>query len=165
MKRAVYLFVFVFVLTSLIFAQGPRGKKFGFGINLGEPLGLTAKFWVSGQNAITGYIGGSYFGNPRIGADYTWHFDAFNSDVVKLYAGPGVHIGLGSGHTVIYEYNRDRFYYRTSGIGLAVRGIFGVDIIPRRTPLEFYLEMGPLIGLTPSFGSVFEGAVGFRFYP
>jgi len=164
-KKIIFSLMFVFICLNFIHAQGPKGKRLGFGINIGEPLGLTVKIWTNNQNAFTGYVGGSYFGSPRIGVDYVWHFNAFNSNIVELYAGPGVHLGLSEGHTIIYQYNKDKFYYRTSGVGFAVRGIIGANFIPKNTPLEFYLEFGPLIGISPDFGSVFEGAVGFRFYP
>ncbi|MFA3783488.1 hypothetical protein ABRY23_10540 [Melioribacteraceae bacterium 4301-Me] len=165
MKKISCLFLLLFILQNVIDAQVPKEKKFGFGVNIGEPLGLTVKFWTNNQNAFAAYIGGSYFGNPRLGIDYLWHFNAFNSNLVKLYAGPGVHFGLNEGHTIIYQYKQDKFYYRASGVGLAVRGIVGINFIPQNTPLEFYLELGPLLGLAPNFGSIFEGAIGFRFYP
>ena len=42
--------------------------------------------------------------------------------------------------------------------------MFGLNIIPKRTPLEFFLEVGPLIGLYP-FGVAVDIAAGVRFYP
>jgi hypothetical protein len=43
--------------------------------------------------------------------------------------------------------------------------MFGLNVIPRRTPLEFFLEVGPLIGITPAFGVAVDWAIGVRFYP
>ncbi|MBI1939382.1 MAG: hypothetical protein HYS25_14830 [Ignavibacteriales bacterium] len=165
MKKIFFAFMLMILSINMINAQGPNGKNFGFGINIGDPLGLTGKFWLGRENAITVYVGGSYFGNPRIGADYVWHFNAFNSNIAELYAGPGLHIGFGKGKAYIFEVNKNKFYYRSSGAGFAVRGIFGLNVTPRNTPLEIYVEMGPLIGISPDFGSAFEAAIGFRFYP
>lgn len=157
----------LFAATVSLSAQGPRNRDFGFGIILGEPTGGTVKFWLNRENAITASLGASYFGSPRIGADYLWHFDAFSSSIVKLYAGPGVAIGFGEGKGFWYkEKGKDRFFVRESGeTGFAFRGIFGVNIVPNNTPLEIFFELGPLVGFTPDFGSAFDAAVGVRFYP
>ncbi len=152
--------------TVSLSAQGPQNRDFGFGIVLGEPSGGTVKFWLNKQNAIAASIGASYFGSPRLGGDYLWHFNAFNSPVVTMYAGPGVALGFGRGKGFWYKEGKDRFFVREgSDVGFAIRGIFGVNIIPRNTPLEIFLELGPLVGVTPDFGSAFDAAIGVRFYP
>lgn len=164
-RTAIVLSMFV-VATLDAVAQSPRNKDFGFGIILGEPTGGTVKFWLNRENAITASIGASYFGSPRLGADYLWHFDAFSSSVVKLYAGPGLAIGFGEGKGFWYKEGKDRFWVREgSETGFAFRGIFGVNVVPRNTPLEIFFELGPLVGVTPDFGSAFDAAVGVRFYP
>jgi hypothetical protein len=48
---------------------------------------------------------------------------------------------------------------------LAARGVFGVNVIPQNTPIEIFLEVGLLVGLTPSFGSAGDVAIGIRYYP
>ncbi|HCN05746.1 MAG TPA: hypothetical protein DIS79_09005 [Bacteroidetes bacterium] len=153
-------------LTTL--AQGPKGKEFGFGIILGDPLGLTAKYWTNNENALVFGLGASYFGAPRIQVDYLWHFDAFQSQVVKMYAGPGLGFGFGrEGYGVWYKRGkRDVFYYRDEGeFGIGVRAIVGINVIPKRTPLEIFLELGPNIGVAPGFGVALDAAIGVRFYP
>jgi hypothetical protein len=149
-------------------AQGPKGKNFGFGIILGDPLGGTVKYWLNKENALTGSIGASYFGAPRLQVDYLWHFDAFSSSVVKMYAGPGLGLGFGSeGSGIWYKGKRGNFYYRDGddGLGIAVRAVFGLNIVPKRSPLEIFAELGPNVGLIPGFGVAIDAAVGVRFYP
>ena len=161
----------IFILSSFIvllfysnsFAQKPGGKNLGFGILAGDPTGLTVKYWSAPENAWVFDIGSSYFGSPRIGVDYLWHFNAFNSRLVNLYAGPGGVLGLGEGHGFLYK-NGDGFYNRT-GTGFGVRGVFGVNFLPERTPLEIFVELGVLVGIAPDFGSAVDGAIGIRFYP
>ncbi len=169
MRKNIFLILILvglFVHINHSFAQGPRGRDFGFGIILGDPTGGTIKNWFNNENALTASIGGSYFGAPRIGADYLWHFDAFNSAIVKMYAGPGVVIGIGEGKGYWHKHDEDRFYFRGSGeTGFAIRGIIGVNIIPRRTPIEIFFELGPLIGISPGFGTAFDVGLGIRFYP
>ncbi|MBK6290330.1 MAG: hypothetical protein IPH85_13035 [Ignavibacteria bacterium] len=149
-------------------AQGPKGKDFGFGIVLGEPLGLTLKYWTSKENAWQGSIGASYFGAPRVQVDYLWHLNVFKSDVVKLIAGPGA--GIGFGHEGSGFWYKDKgqkyWYYRDDAdFGIGVRVITGINIIPRNTPIEIFLELGPNIGIYPDFGVGLDAGVGIRFYP
>ena len=169
MRKYFYFILIIlgwFMNTQPDFAQGPRGRTFGFGIILGDPTGGTIKFWFNNENALAASIGGSYFGAPRIGADYLWHFDAFNSAIVKMYAGPGVAIGVGEGNGYWYKHDEGKFFFRRTGeTGIAIRGIFGINIIPRRTPIEIFLEVGPLIGITPAFGTAIDVGIGIRFYP
>jgi len=166
MLKNKYCFIFVLILlsgVSLLRAQyAPENKKFGFGIILGDPTGGTAKLWLNRENALTFSLGSSFFGSPRIGVDYLWHFDAFETDIVNLYAGPGGIIGFGEGDGFWYK---KRFVRTGNGIGLAGRGIFGIDVVPRRTPLEIFFELGVLLAIVPDFGSAVDAAIGIRFYP
>ncbi len=157
----------VITAATPVRAQGPRGRSFGFGLILGNPTGGTVKFWLNRENAIAASIGGDYFGSLRIGADYLWHFDAFSSQIVQMYAGPGAAIGLGHGGPWWwYRGDHDAWVYRPDGgVGFGIRAVIGLNIIPRRAPVEIFAELGPMIGIVPAFGSAFEGAVGVRFYP
>jgi hypothetical protein len=161
------LLLVVTIVVGTVHAQGPRGNDFGFGIILGEPLGGTVKYWTASDQAFVGSIGGSYFGAPRVGVDYIWHFEAFRSSVVKMYAGPGLALGFGDGsYYWFYKKHGDYFFVRDPGTtGVAMRVIVGLNIIPRRTPIELFLEAGPLIGISPAFGAAFDLGVGIRFYP
>jgi hypothetical protein len=141
-------------------AQGPEGKSFGFGLIVGEPLGATVKLWLNPVNAFVFDIGGSDFGPTRLDGNYLWHFDPFHSRIAKLYAAPGIAIAFGNGNG---PYG-GREFDKGNGVGLAVRVMFGLNVIPQRTPLEIFFELGPIIGLSPG-GAGFDFAAGIRFYP
>lgn len=164
LKNASLIFFMLLIVSTQLSAQGPGKKEFGFGIVLGEPTGLTMKYWLSGKNALDVSLGGSYFGSPRIGVDYVWHFDAFHTSYLLLYAGPGVALGIGEGKNYLYKVEKGKFYSRNSGSGIAVRGVVGLDFIPKRLPLDIFLEVGLLVGFSPS-GTAFDSALGIRFYP
>ncbi len=160
------LILLLFVSNQMSLALGPKGKTFGLGIVFGDPTGATLKFWTNRENAFVFGIGSSYFGGVRINGDYLWHFDAFNSPIVGLYAGPGMVVGIGEGHSYLYEKNRGKFYFRKgSDGGVGARGVLGVNIIPKRTPLELFFELGVLIGIAPNFGTGIDAGIGIRFYP
>ncbi len=166
MRKQLFMILTIISFSSLFIPSAaqnsPNGKKFGFGIIVGDPTGLTLKIWTSKPNAFAFSLGKSYFGSPRIGMDYLWHFDAFNSDVAKLYAGPGGVIGIGEGTGFYYK---DKYKRTGNDLGLGVRGVFGVNVIPERTPLEIFFEVGALVALTPDFDSAADVALGMRFYP
>lgn len=170
MKTSIKTFLSILLLSLIIsgniYSQSPQGKNFGFGIILGEPTGLTLKYWSQRDNAFVFDIGASYFGSPRIGVDYLWHFNAFDSDVAKLYAGLGGAVGIGEGKGFWYRDKKEGFYFRSgNALGLGVRGVFGVNFIPRASPIELFFEVGALVGITPEFGSAADVGLGIRFYP
>lgn len=169
MKKILIVIFLVIISEGPILAHGPQNKKFGFGIVLGEPTGLTVKYWTANLNALNFTLGGrSYFGSPRVGVDYLWHFYAFDTRVVNIFAGPGFAIGFGEGGNGFwYEDKKGRFFVRSdnNGPGIGVRGVFGLNVVPEATPLEFFLEFGVLVGLAPDVGSAADFAIGMRFYP
>jgi hypothetical protein len=157
----------VFITVAPLKAQGPLGRELGLGISIGNPLGATLKYWTSSNTALVGSIGADYFGSPRVNLDYHFHFNAFNSSVVKMYAGPGLAVGFGSGRSYLwYKKGKDYYFIRDEGeTGIGARVLFGLNVIPRNSPIEMYFELGPLIGIAPAFGASFDVAIGIRFYP
>jgi hypothetical protein len=168
MQRTILILVVLLGTAFGLRAQGPRGNQFGFGIILGEPLGLTGKLWVSRENALQLHVGASYFGSPRLQVDYLWHLDVFKSQIVKLIAGPGIGFGFGEGGSTFWYKDRGRKYWYVhddGDMGVAVRVITGINVIPRNTPIEIFFELGPNIGIIPDFGVGIDAGVGIRFYP
>ncbi|MBD3411025.1 MAG: hypothetical protein GF419_12575 [Ignavibacteriales bacterium] len=165
MKGFLLVITFI-VLVGTLQAQSP-GKTFGFGLIVGDPTGGTIKLWTGGTNAIAAHVGGSYFGEIRIGADYLWHFNAFNSRMFNLHAGVGGAIGLGDGGGPLHDANSDNFYNRgdDAGVGIGGRGVVGVNFYTPGAPVEIFLEVGPFIGIVPDVGFAFDGALGARYYP
>ncbi len=159
------------ILSTPLNAQGPQGKSFGIGFSIGEPTAVSARIWTSRQNSWDIGVGSSWIGNPHVHADYLWHFnDAFNSRIVSLYAGVGGVLGAGDrddGWFVVYKRGKkeERWYNGDDDFAIAAKGVFGLNIIPRNTPLDIFLEIDPVIGLSPGFGFDIMPALGIRFYP
>ena len=162
----IYLLAIIILCIAVTesWANPPLGRSFGLGIMLGEPTGLTAKLWTSNTTAFAFSLGNSYFGNIRFGVDYLWHLNAFNSNIVDLYAGLGAAVGIGPNGGWWYS-NKGRVWYRSDDeIGIGVRGLLGLNVIPRNTPLEFFGELGLMLGFLPGTFTNFEGAIGLRYY-
>ena len=168
-----FLFAVLFLATvTSSFAQGPKGRSFGIGVSLGEPTAVTARFWLSKSNSWDLAIGSSAVGNPHIHADYLWHFnDALDSRVFSLYAGVGGILGLGDKDNGVFikiknGKVKDRWYYSDDNdFAIAAKGVFGLNVIPRNTPLDIFLEINPVLGISPGFGFDIQPALGIRYYP
>jgi hypothetical protein len=161
-----YLIIIILLLISSTYSEAqsfsPYGRQFGFGIMIGEPFGGTLKFWTQNNHAFVVDVGSSYFGSPRIGVDYLWHFHAFSATEANLYAGPGGVIGVGEGNGVFYN---GRYYRESGNVGIGARGVMGINFVPRDAPVEGFLEIGVLLALAPKFDSGFDIGLGIRFYP
>ncbi len=165
-KLNIALLILIIILMSApaLKSFAPMGRSFGLGIMLGEPSGLTAKIWTQKNNAWTISVGNSYMGNLRVGVDYLFHFNSFNSNIVNLYAGPGVAVGFGESGGWLYSKNNQRWYKEGSDIGVGVRGVLGINIVPRNSPIEIFGEIGLMVGALPNTYANFEGSIGFRYY-
>jgi len=145
------LCVFFSVQTS-----NAQERKFGLGLIIGEPTGISAKLWTSNNNAFAFGLGWSvidkhnYSGNRiHLHVDYLWHaWNAIHStERFPLYYGIG-----------------GRFKDRGNDGSLAVRGVFGIAWLPRGTPIDIFLEVAPSLELTPSTGFAIDAAIGARYF-
>lgn len=153
-----YLLLIVFALMLSAQQATAQDKKFGLGVMLGEPTGISAKLWTSNNNALAFGLGWSTY-HPRYDdrgsrihfhMDYLWHsFDAIRSEENFAF-----HYGIGG-----------RFKDRGGDNGsFAVRGVGGLNWLPRDMPIDLFFELAPSLELTPSTGFGIDGAFGVRFY-
>lgn len=153
-------------LCLLFIAERSFGqeRRFGLGVIIGEPTGLSAKLWTSSITAFDFGLGwsvvgdrssrydGSYNGGSRVHfhMDYLWHaFDAISStDRIPLYYGIGGRVDTGAG-------------YNSS---TAVRGVIGLAWLPRGSPIDYFVEVAPLLRLTSSSGFAVDAGFGARYF-
>jgi hypothetical protein len=160
MKRTlVILMVVVLAAFSLTAApkksaNGIRPGLFELGVYLGQPSGLSAKYWMNGKNAIDGVaawgFGPAGTGHMVVAADYLFNF----LDVVKieketfpLYVGAGAVMGIDMG----------------GGLSLGARVPLGALYIFREVPLEISLEIVPVLYLFPATSFSGMGGIGVRY--
>jgi hypothetical protein len=135
-------------------ANGIRPGLFELGAYLGQPSGISAKYWINGRNAIDGVaawgFGGAGTGHMVIAADYLFNF----LDVVKieketfpLYVGAGAVMGIDTG----------------GGISLGARVPLGALYLFRDVPLEISLEIVPVLYLFPATTFSGMGGIGIRY--
>jgi hypothetical protein len=107
---------------------------------VGEPTGLTGKYYLNSANAID-FAVGEYgaFGRDGLGVhvDYLWH-------PWPIASSPPIGFYVGIGGRVFSHDRGDRFDDHTH---VAVRVPFGIQVSLRRTqvPIEIFLEIVPMI--------------------
>ncbi len=141
------------LLLTLVFAAhaSAQNRGFGLGIMIGEPTGITGKYWVSERNAIDGGLAWSFRrgGDFHLHADYLWHFVGAIQSTEKFVPYVGVGGRLAAGHD--------------EGI-LGVRIPFGIAYWMRSAPIEIFLELAPILDLAPATELSANGGIGARFY-
>jgi hypothetical protein len=132
---------------------GIRPGLFELGLYLGEPTGLSAKYWINRQNALEGTAAWAFSqGFLAVCADYLLNFP----DVVKiegetfpLYIGAGaiMRVDMGTG----------------GGISVGARFPLGVLYAFRQVPLEISFEIVPGLYLFPDTQFLGMGGIGIRY--
>lgn len=147
-KRILFTIALLTILTGSVNAQ-PSG--FGLGVILGEPTGLSGKYWMSPWSAIDGALGWS-FGKTnwvQLHGDYLLH----NYDIVNVSKGKlPVYYGLGA-RLIFSSANR-----------VGIRGVVGLDYLFANDPLDIFLELVPILDLAPDIKFDFNAGIGIRYY-
>ena len=143
--------------------EGPRGTDkgtFGVGIIVGEPVGITAKLYLSDDRAIQAAVGSAFIGGGlQLHGDYLFHpyiLQSRDSFVLPVYVGPGVRL-------IDYNDGRD-----SSAFALGVRGVVGLLFDFKTVPLDAFFEIAPVLEYKFSSGAGFQLSLnvgaGIRYY-
>ncbi len=149
MKKFFSSLVFiVVVLTSFNYAQS---NGFGLGIILGEPTGVSFKYWTGDNSAFDGAAAWSFIdgGAFHIHADYILH--TFNLIHVSTGRLP-LYYGIG-GRIKLHDKSR-----------IGVRVPFGLVYIFDNTPVDVFFEIVPILDLAPKTDFKINAAIGGRYY-
>jgi len=149
MKKIIsYLIFIVFVSASFIQAQN---KGFGLGMIVGEPTGVSFKYWTGSNSAFDGALAWSFVdgGALHIHADYILHsFNLFPvpSGSLPLYYGIGARIKF------------------LDDAGIGVRVPVGLAYLFSSTPIDIFFEIVPILDLTPKTDFKINAAIGGRYF-
>jgi hypothetical protein len=153
----------VCMLLTIAQPVAAQDRGVGVGFIIGEPTGLSLKIWTSRENALDFGLGVgvggdriSYEGNYNDGSrvhfhmDYLWHsFNAIRStEKFPLYYGIGARFNSGGNYDASF----------------GIRGVFGLAWYPRSTPLDIFVELVPVLQITPSTGFGIDAGFGMRFF-
>lgn len=123
-----------------------KAQSTELGVIIGEPTGLSAKFWTSGNTAVDLGVAWSLgeSGNMHLHSNYLWHFWS--------QGGVGFYTGLGG--RILFD--DDTQFAARIPIGLQFN-------IARR--LGLFFELAPTLPIIPETRSSFDinGGAGIRF--
>jgi hypothetical protein len=140
--------------ASTDYSASDYANHLGIGLQVGEPLGVNAKYWLNDTFAVDGAVGWSpqSYSAAEIHADFLVHdFDLVTPDEGKLpfYIGGGI---LG----------RFRNQGRSDLAGL--RFPVGVSYMFDSCPIDVFAEVAPQIIFAPFVRGGITADVGFRFW-
>ena len=154
-KTAFILFFLVFTALNISYSQT---SGTGLGIMVGEPTGVSFKHWLSSDNAIDAGLAWSFLdnGNFHIHGDYLFHMNVLNSllntNNASLYVGIGGRIKIK---------NTDK---EESDSRLGARVPVGAVFYFPQPKLDLFLEIVPILDLTPKTDFSFNAAIGARYF-
>lgn len=148
LRSMILLTVTAAMLCSSALAQE---SGFGLGVIVGEPTGLSFKYWVERTIAVDGAVAWSLGEDDalHLHVDYLAHnFKLFQIEEGKfpIYYGLGCRIKSG---------DDDK---------LGARIPLGMNYLFENTPLDIFLEIVPVLDLAPSTELNMNGAIGVRYF-
>ncbi len=167
MRRLFLIMILVLLSIPAIHAQDfPRAEGiqparglFGMGLIVGEPSGLSAKYWLRADRAIDFAFGASFLTDFRAHATYLYHVDAFDHQRVPLYYGIGGSIAGRTGR--VAEFGSDT---RRDRVGLGVRGAIGVSYLIPTAPFDLFIKFGSVLIVFPPAALDIDLSIGARYY-
>ena len=143
--------VAIIFFSAVNHVAAAQHEGFGIGVILGEPVGVSGKVWTSETKAFDGAVGWSFAGDGAlyIHSDYLWH----NLDLIEVEKGLlPVYYGGGA-----------RFLIGDD-TKFGIRGVVGMAYLFDSSPVDIFLEIGPIFDFIPSIGFSMSGGIGVRYY-
>jgi len=143
--------LFVSVALLICGTAQAQDSGFGLGIIIGEPTGISAKQWTGSRTAIDGAVAWSFKKERAVHlhGDLLYHsFSAARINRGKL----SWYYGIGG--RIKFEVD--------SKVG--VRVPLGMDYLLGTAPLDFFLELVPILDLAPSTDFSLNAAIGIRYF-
>jgi hypothetical protein len=173
LSRIPLVSVILLTLSPAALAAQPTGHRpegngnFGLGLILGEPTGISGKYWIRNDRAIDGEISFSFNSFFIIQSDYLFHFHGLFGTRESFTQHLEPYIGIGGSLFFSTTSNRTNPTYFTNNggsVGFGVRIPFGAEWMIPSAPFGIFLELAPGIGLIPGTFGFLQGGIGARFY-
>jgi hypothetical protein len=155
MKKTALIIIMLAAVAGLSHAQtGRTGGNLGIGIIFGEPTGVSFKYWTGQTIAIDAAAAWSFAGGTafQIHGDLLFHsFDLFHVETGRM----ALFYGFGGRFKTRDENGDARLSFRVP---------IGISYEFQRTPVELFIEIAPMLDLTPKTQGAIGGGIGFRYY-
>lgn len=155
-RKLVFAILTVLLLAASAGTTAAQEKQVGLGFIVGEPTGIDFKIMLNRTNALEFALAWSLAdeNDLHIQGDYLWHrydlIDLNSSDQMPLF------FGIGARLVMIDVQGVDDVF--------GVRFPVGLDYIFADYPFDVFVEIVPILDLTPETDFDLEGAIGARFW-
>lgn len=147
-KIKIIIVLIIFFLINNINAQN---KGAGLGLIIGEPTGFSFKYWMSSTSAVDAALAWSFVDNGafHIHADYLLH----SFDLIRVPEGK-----------MPFYYGIGGRLKTTDDARLGVRVPLGLAYLFQKAPVDIFLEVVPILDLTPQTDFRINAAIGARYF-
>lgn len=126
-------------------------QGFGLGVLLGEPTGVSFKFWTGYDTAINGAAAWSFNheASLHMHADYVKHnfrMIKTGTEYLPFYYGLGIRIKNE----------------KETRVGIRIP--IGINYMFKNAPLDIFVEFVPVFDLVPRTDLFFNGGIGIRYF-
>jgi hypothetical protein len=149
---------------------GAPGGPFGLGIILGEPTGITGKYFMNQDYAIDGGLSFDFARWFLVYGDWLYHMRGGFGSRTEVAAATTPYFGLG-GLVVVstksdFDIHRERYFTDSSAnkIAMGLRIPIGIEWRAPTIPLGIFAEIVPGITIIPGTYGFIQGGIGARFY-
>ena len=145
-----YLVVTGFIwLLSFAAPSKAQDRPLGLGLIIGSPSGFSTNYWLDNRRSVDFGLGWALDDDngTQLHGDYLlYNFNVISEPRTPIYYGAGIRIGL---------------HGEDSGLG--IRFPLGLVHLIREAPMEVFVEMTPIVQLTPDVYLDMQGGFGVRF--
>lgn len=152
--------LFAGLLAAPSTAEARKGGPFGLGLEIGDPSGLSFKYFAGGETAIDGALGFSVRNDWfHAHLDYLFHFP-------QNWGGQNFlpYVGIGAKLAAWDSNRRDDWYDDDDRVSIGARVPLGLAWHPRSAPIDIFAEIVPALWVLPGTHVNFDFALGARFY-
>jgi hypothetical protein len=162
MKGKIAVTLLLGLMSTCAFAQNEE-KQLGIGLILGEPTGLSVKYWLDEEHAVDGGVAWSFWDGDgfQLHSDFLWH----NFDLLDDPGGVDgkLPVYLGVGARLKFRDDEGRHHDDNDTV-FGIRVPLGVSYLFDGKPIDLFAEIAPILDLTPDIELNFSLALGVRFY-
>jgi len=144
---------YIVILFSILFlsAANAQSKGIGLGMIVGEPTGISFKYWTGSTTAFDAALAWSFIdeGAFHIHGDYIFH----NFTLITIPEGKlPFYYGIGARLKTSHDSR------------LGVRVPLGLAYLFQTVPVDIFLEIVPILDFTPKTDFSINAAIGARYF-
>jgi len=138
-------------------------EKFGLGIIVGEPTGVSVKYWLTDNRALDGAAAWSLSNDDefQLHVDHLWH----NYNFFTLHADgmPSIYYGVG-GRVRFEDNDNGRGKEKDDETRVGIRIPVGLSYLAGGAPIDIFVEIVPILEIAPDTDLNLDAAIGLRYY-